>query len=80
MQYLGASIVVLNSCLRHLYLIRASVQIPAAPFPIQLTGNAPRKAMEDGPNTWALTTHITDPNGIPGSWLQSGLASAPVVI
>lgn len=52
--------------------------VPVAPIPIQLP-NACGTA-EDGTSIWAPVTHVGDPGGAPGCWLQPGLALAIVAI
>lgn len=47
--------------------------VPAAPFSVHLPVNAYGRAGHDGLSTWALTTRVGDPSGVPGSWLQPGL-------
>lgn len=41
---------------------------------IQLLANAPRRAAEDSSSAWATTTHLGDPDEVPGACLQLGLA------
>lgn len=56
------------------------VQVPTALLQMQLLGNVPTKAMEDGTSAWACDTQAGDVDGVPVSWLQPGLASAVVSI
>lgn len=46
---------------------------------IQLFANAPEKAEEDGPSTWASATYVRDLDETPGSWPPPGPAPALVV-
>lgn len=51
---------------------------PAAPLPIQLPGNVPGKATEDGPIPWAPPyTHVGDPDEVPSSRPCPGPAWPP---
>lgn len=40
----------------------------------------PGKADDAGLSAWATDTHMGDQNGVPGSWLQVGLALTVVAI
>lgn len=43
------------------------VQVLAARLPIQLPANEPRKAVADGPNTWATAIQMGDLDRVPNS-------------
>lgn len=42
--------------------------------------NAPGKAATNKPRAWATASHVGDPDGVPGSWLQPGAAPAAAVL
>lgn len=46
--------------------IGAPIRISAALLVIQPLANAPGKAMEDSPISWAPVTQVRDPHGVPG--------------
>lgn len=48
------------------------VQVPASLLLIQIPACAPGKAAEDGPRIRGPTTHVGEPDGILGSWLEPG--------
>lgn len=56
------------------------VPVLAAWLPLQLSANVCGKAAQDGPAIWAPATHVGDPHGVLGSWLQTCPAAAIVGI
>lgn len=56
--------------------IRGSV----APLPIQSPANSSRKTAEDNPSAWVPNTHVEDPDGVAGSWLQDGPVPVTVAV
>lgn len=60
--------------------VAALVGTPDAPHPIRLPATAPAKVIEDDPSTRILATHVGDPDGVSGSWLQSGPAKTVAAI
>lgn len=56
--------------------IPQQVQVLAATLPIQLPIYTPGKAVGNGSYTWAPATHVGDPYGVLGSWLQPNPALA----
>lgn len=49
-------------------------------FLIQLSANTLKKATKEGPCAWAPVSHTGNTDGIPGSWLWSGLVLITVAI
>lgn len=49
-------------------------------FLIQLSANVPGRAAEHGPSSWGPSSHMGDPDGLLGSWLQSDPAPAIAAI
>lgn len=56
----------------------AQIRVLVAAFPIHLLDKEPGKATEQGMRAWASCTHLGDPVGTPGSWLQ--LSPATVIM
>lgn len=48
--------------------IEVLVPVLTVALPIQFPVTVPGKAVEGSLNTWALTTHVGDSDGIPGFW------------
>lgn len=58
--------------------IRVLVWVPDTPLPIQLHAKTPGKALEVGPSTWALATHVGVGQSswfLASAWLRPGCCS-----
>lgn len=55
-----------------IFNIRVPVRVVTLLLPFQLSGNAPGKAVNNGPTIWVPVAHVRDPDGALAFWLFTG--------